>query len=44
MRVIGRPLGLLTSDIGISPSTVGTAERLVCSPPLGTMARELDVA
>ena len=42
--MIGRPLGLSTSDIGISPSTVGSAERLVCSPPLDTMALELDVA
>ena len=42
--MIGRPLGLSTSDIGISPSTVGSAERLVCSPPLDTMALELGVA
>ena len=43
-RVIGRPLGLLISDIRISPSAVGSAERLACSPPLDTMALELVVA
>ena len=43
-RVIGRPLGLLIPDIGVSPSTVGSAGRLACSPPLDTMALELDAA
>ena len=44
MRVTGRPLGLLTSDIGISPSTVGSAGLVACSPPLDTMALELVAA
>ena len=44
MVMTGRQLGSLTSDIGISFSTVGSAGLLACSSALDTMALELAAA